>query len=66
MPVNESRINTLRKIEELERKGLFNEDVWPEPQYKPLQPGDVDYFKKKFSTRIRNKMCKRAVERFIK
>lgn len=66
MPVNESRINTLRKIEELERKGLFNEDVWPEPQYKPLQPDDVDYFKKKFSTRIKNKMCNRAVERFIK
>lgn len=66
MPVNESRINTLRKIEELERKGLFNEDVWPEPQYKALQPGDVDYFKKKLSTRIKNKMCKRAVERFIK
>ncbi len=66
MAVSESRIKTLAKINELESKGLFNIDVWGEPTYIPLKPGQVDYFKKKLSTRIKNRLCNRAVEKFVK
>lgn len=66
MAVSESRLKTLNKIKELEYNGLFNSDVWDEPAYTPIKPGQVDYFKKKLSTRIKNRLCNRAVEKFIK
>lgn len=64
--VSESRIQTIKKIEELESNGDFNSNVWGDPNYTPLKPGDVDYFKKKLSTRIKNKLCNKAVDRFVK
>lgn len=66
MALSESRIKTLKKIEEMEKNGDFNSDVWDVPPFKPLKLGDVDYFKKKLSTRIKNNLCNRAVENFIK
>ncbi len=66
MAVSESRIKTLAKIEELESKGFFNIDVWGEPTYVPLKPGQVDYFKKKLSSRIKTRLCNHALNKFIK
>lgn len=66
MAISENRLNTIKKIKELEEKGLFNDNVWDEPKFEPLKPGEVDYFKKKLSTRIKNKFCNRTLERFIK
>lgn len=66
MAVSESRLKTLKRMEELEYQGAFDVDPWEDPSFTPLKPGDVDYFKKKLSTRIKNKLCNKAVDRFVK
>lgn len=66
MAVSESRLKTIKRMEELESQGAFDVDPWEDPSFTPLKPGDVDYFKKKLSTRIKNKLCNRAVDKFVK
>jgi len=66
MAISESRLNTIKRIEQLEQEGKFDVDAWENPPFTPIKPGEVDYFHKKLSTRIKAKFCSRAVEKFIK
>ena len=70
---NVERGKILEKISELEKNGLFDQDVENDPPYTPLHAGDVDYKHKKLITRIKafftikvafkyfNKMIKKGV-----
>ena len=66
MEKDQYRQSVLEKIEEYEKKGWFDKDVENDPPYEPLKPGDVDYFRKKFSSKIKVKYCNFLLNRFIK
>lgn len=66
MAISEHGLNTLKKIDQLEQNGQFDVDPWQNPEFKPLKQDQVDYFRKKLSTKISNKLCNTAVERFVK
>ncbi len=40
------RVRVLEKIKEYEEKGIFDKDVEEDPEGKPLNPEDIDYFKR--------------------
>lgn len=66
MTVTQERLNTIKKIEELEREGKFDVDAWENPPFEPIKPQQVDFLRKKLSTKIKNKLCNIAVNKFIK
>ncbi|MBQ7884843.1 MAG: 1-acyl-sn-glycerol-3-phosphate acyltransferase [Clostridia bacterium] len=66
MAVSQERLNTIKKMEELERAGKFDVDPWKNPPFEPLKPGQVDFLRKKISSKIKNKFCNFAVNKFIK
>jgi len=55
-----------QRMIELERDGIFNQDPIINPSFTPLEPGQVDYLKKKLSSKIKAFFCERAVNKFIK
>ncbi|MBQ7646817.1 MAG: 1-acyl-sn-glycerol-3-phosphate acyltransferase, partial [Clostridia bacterium] len=63
------RVEILKKIEEYERAGRFDEDVENDPPSKVLLPEDIDYFRKgileKVKMKVAYKMARRLVERLI-
>ena len=66
MAATQERLNTIKRMEELERAGQFDIDPWENPPYEPIKPGQVDYLRKKLSSKIKNKICNIAVNKFIK
>ena len=66
MAISQERLNTIKRIDELEKEGKFDVDAWIDPPYEPLKPGQVDFLRKKLSTKIKNKFCNFAVKQFIK
>lgn len=64
------RIKVLKKIDEYERKGLWDKDVEDDPETIPLAPDKVDYLGKKLSskilTAIANRMATAYYEKLIK
>lgn len=66
MTITQERLNTLKRIDELETQGKFDIDAWENAPFEPLKPGQVDYLRKKLSSKIKNKLCNIAVNKFIK
>ena len=66
MAITQERLNTLKRIDELEREGKFDVDAWDNVQFEPLKPGQVDFLRKKLGNKIKNKFCNMAVGKFIK
>ena len=62
---SEEREKILKRIEELEKAGTFDVDAENDPPYNPLQPGEVDYFHKKGSTRRRARKASRLSFKFF-
>ncbi len=60
MAISENRQRILSRIEEQERKGLFDLDVEDDPPTVPLDPDKVDYTQKNLSTRIGSFFANRA------
>ena len=50
------KLELLRRIEELEKKGLWHLDVEDDPETYPLMPDKVDYLNEKLSSKIKNKI----------
>ena len=48
---SEERLEILKRIEDLEKSGVFDLDVENDPEGRTLNPGEVDYLQKKFSTK---------------
>ncbi len=66
MEQSPQRLEILKKIDELERKGQFDVDVENDPPFEPLLPNEVDYLKKKFSSKIRRDISYYMASAFIK
>lgn len=46
------RLKVLQRIEDLEKQGIFDQDVEDDPETFELLPDKVDYLHKKLSTKI--------------
>lgn len=62
MAISEYRQKVLSRIEEYEKKGLFDRDVEDDPPTDPLQPGTVDYTEKNLTSRIAANFASRLGE----
>lgn len=51
------RVEILRKIEEYERAGRFEEDVEDDPPSKVLMPQDIDYIRKGINQKLKTKIA---------
>ena len=60
-----SRIAVLKKIEELEKAGRFDEDVEEDPPSKELKPEDIDYLHKSLTERMRTKYAFKLASWFL-
>lgn len=52
MSISKERLEILERIEEYEKKGLFDRDVENDPPTRPLREGEVDFTYSKLKTRI--------------
>lgn len=50
-----NRVEVLRRIEKLEKQGIFDVDVEDDPQGRELMPNEVDYLRKNMSNKLRTK-----------
>lgn len=64
MEKSQDRIEILEKIKLHEKNGWFDKDVENDPPFEPLKPGDVDYLRKKLSSKIKNKYCNYLLKKF--
>ena len=62
---SEDRKKILKKIEEFEKEGNFDTDVEDDPPTIPLNPEDVDYLRKKSTSKIKSKIANRMGKRFL-
>lgn len=51
------RVEIVKKIEELERQGRFDEDVEEDPPSKMLMPEDIEYLRKSMSEKMKTKFA---------
>ena len=59
------RLQVLDKIAKLEREGRFDEDVEEDPPTRELKPKDVDYLKKKLSSKIKTRLTYKVARKFL-
>lgn len=57
MEKSSERLEVLKRIEEFEREGKWNDDVENDPDTKVLLPNKVDYLNKKISSKIATKIA---------
>lgn len=62
---SEDRIKVLQKIEELEKQGKFDIDVEEDPPTIVLTPENIDYLKKKMTSKIKRVFANEVGERFL-
>lgn len=62
----EDRLAVLKKIEEYERCGRFDEDVEDDPPGKPLHPEDIKYLDKSFTSRLKRDLSFGAARLFFR
>ena len=65
MEKSEDRLKILKKIEEFEKNGDFDIDVEEDPPTIPLAPEDVDYLRKKSSSKIKSKIANHMGKKFL-
>lgn len=61
----QDRVEILRKIEEYERAGRFDEDVEQDPPSKVLMPEDIDYIKKSRTEKLKTKFAYKMARKFV-
>lgn len=59
------RLMVLDRIAQLEREGRFDEDVEEDPPTKELKPDDIDYLRKKLSSKIKTKLTYKVARSFL-
>lgn len=59
------RVEILKKIEEYERTGRFDEDVEDDPPSRVLMPDEIDYLKKNIADRIKTKLAYSMARKFV-
>lgn len=64
-PKSEDRLLVLKRIEELEKEGKFDIDVEDDPETRPLKPGEVDFLRKKLSSKIKTWFAFKRAKKFL-
>lgn len=62
---SKDRVEILKKIEEYEKEGRFDEDLEQDPPGKELKPEDIDYLRNKFSCKLKTKVAYMMARRFL-
>ena len=62
---SKDRVDILKKIEEYERDGRFDEDVEDDPPSRMLMPDEIEYYKKGISQRFKTGIAFMAARRFV-
>lgn len=65
VPKAKDRLEVLERIAELEREGRFDVDVEEDPPTKELKPEDIDYLRKKVSSKIKRKLTYTVARGFL-
>ena len=60
------RVEVLEKIEEYERKGIFDLDVEQDPPGKVLMPEDIEYIRNSPADKLKTEMAFQAARKFVK
>lgn len=64
-PIKLTRAEVLRRIEHLEKAGIFDKDVEDDPQGRELLPNEVDYLRKSMKSRLRTKYAFKIAHWFV-
>jgi len=64
-PTSEYRLKVLNKIKELERMGRFDKDVEDDPPFDRLKKGEVDYSRRRLSSKIKAWWATKYSNRFF-
>jgi len=59
------RLHIMDKISRYEREGRFDEDVEEDPPSKVLMPDDIDYLRKKVSSKIKSRFAYKIARKFM-
>lgn len=59
------RVRILRKIEQYEREGRFDEDVEDDPPAKVLMPDDIEYIRRGPADRLKTKAAFKMARKFV-
>lgn len=59
------RIEILKRIEQLEKEGRFDVDPEDDPPTIPLEPEDIDYLRKKYTSKLKRRVAYKMGERFL-
>lgn len=62
---SKERLEVLDKIARYEREGRFDEDVEEDPPTRELKPDQVDYLKRKLSSRIKTRFTYKVARKFM-
>ncbi len=65
MKLSPDRQEVLKKIQEYEREGRFDEDVENDPPAPELLPGNVDYLCKKFSSKVSRRIANFVADHYF-
>ena len=63
--ISPERAEILKRIEEYERAGRFDEDVENDPEAPELLPENVDYLCKKLSSKIKRRIANRIADKYF-
>ncbi len=61
----EDRVNILKKIDEFERSGRFDEDVEDDPPSRELMPDEIEYIRNGLIDRIKSKYAYKIARKFV-
>lgn len=62
---SKDRIEIIKKIEQFEIEGRFDEDVEDDPPAKVLMPEDIDYLKRSFGGKLKTKVAYMMARKFV-
>lgn len=60
-----TRVEVLKRIESLERKGIFDQDVEDDPPGRELKPDEVDYLRRKMRSKLSTKYAFKMAYWFV-
>lgn len=60
------RVEILKKMEDLEEEGIFDVDLEDDPPTIELEPEDIDYFRKHYSSKLKRVLANYLGKTFIK
>ncbi len=61
----QDRLDVLKKIAALEAEGCFDQDVENDPPSRQIQPGEVDYLRRKYRNKIKTRLSYQIARVFV-